>query len=45
MKTTKIITKNGHIERMLIVGSSGSGKTNTLLNLIQQVNDNLIDKI
>ena len=31
--------------RILIIGSSGSGKTNALLNLIKQDNDNLIDKI
>ena len=31
--------------RILIIGSSGSGKTNALLNLIQQDNDNLIDRI
>ena len=32
--------------RMLIIGPSGSEKTNVLLNLIQkQDNDNLIDKI
>ena len=32
--------------RMLIIGSSGSGKTNALLNLIQkQNNNNPIDKI
>ena len=30
--------------RMLIIGPSGSGKTNALLNLIQQDNDNLINK-
>ena len=31
---------------MLILGSSGSGKTNALLNLIkEQDSDNLIDKI
>ena len=30
---------------MLIVGDSGSGKTNALLNLIQKDNDNFIDKI
>ena len=31
---------------MLIIGGSGSGKTNTLLNLIkEQDNDNVIDKI
>ena len=27
------------------IGSSGSGKTNALINLIQQDNNNLIDKI
>ena len=31
--------------RTLLIGSSGSGKTNALLNLIQQDNDSLIDKI
>ena len=31
--------------RMLIIGSSGSGITNALLNLTQQDNDNIIDKI
>ena len=31
--------------RMLIIEPSGSGKTNVLLNLIQQDNNNLIDKI
>ena len=31
--------------RMLIKGPSGSGKTNALLNLVQQDNNNLIDKI
>ena len=31
--------------RMLIIGPSGSAKTNTLLNLIQQHKNNLIDKI
>ena len=31
---------------MLIIGGSGLGKTNALLNLIkEQDNDNLIDKI
>ena len=35
-----------HSYRMLIIGGSGSGKTNALLNLIkEQGNDNLIDKI
>ena len=31
--------------RMLIIEPSGSGKTNALLNLIQQDNNNLIHKI
>ena len=31
--------------RMLIIGTSASGKTNALINLIQQDNDNFIDKI
>ena len=30
---------------MLIIGLSGSGITNALLNLIQQCNNNLINKI
>ena len=30
---------------MLKIGPSGSGKTNGLLNLIQQDNNNLVDKI
>ena len=30
---------------MLIIGLSGSGKTNALLHLIQKDNDNFIDKI
>ena len=35
-----------HPYRMLIIGGSGSGKTNALLNLIKkQDNDSLIDKI
>ena len=35
-----------HPYRMLIIGGSGSGKTNALLNLIkEQDNDSLIDKI
>ena len=35
-----------HPYRMLIIGGSGSGKTNALLNLIkEQDSDNLIDKI
>ena len=29
--------------RMLIIGPFGSGKTNALLNLVQQDNDNLIE--
>ena len=32
-----------HPQRVLIIGGSGSGKTNTLLNLIKEQND--IDKI
>ena len=31
--------------RMVIIGPCGSGKTNTLLNLMQQDSNNLIDKI
>ena len=35
-----------HPYRRLVIGDSGSGKTNSLLNLIrQQENDELIDKI
>ena len=49
-KVMKIIIKYGHIPdhpyRTLIIEGSGSGKTNALLNLIEeQDNDNLIDKI
>ena len=33
----------GHLHRILIIGGSGSGKTNTLLNLIKGQDD--IDKI
>ena len=33
----------GHLYRILIIGDSGSGKTNTLLNLINEQKD--IDKI
>ena len=43
-----IISKNDDKKwsyRMLIIGSSGSGKTNALLNLIKKDNDNFIDKI
>ena len=32
-----------HPDRILIIGGSGSGKTNTLLNLINEKND--IDKV
>ena len=36
----------GHLYRMLIIGGSGSGKTNALFNLIkEQDSDNLNDKI
>ena len=50
MKIMKIIKKwpyiPDHPHRMLIIGGTGSGKTNALLNLIkEQVSDNLIDKI
>ena len=31
--------------RMLTIGSSGSGKTNALLNLIKKDNDDFVDKI
>ena len=43
-----VTSKNNHqnwLCRMLIVGPCGSGKTNALLNLIQQDNNNLIDQI
>ena len=43
-----VISKNDNKTwpyRMLIIVPSGSGKTNALLNLIQQYNDNFIDKI
>ena len=47
MKTTKNNEKwpyiPDHLYRILIIGGSGSGKTNTLLNLINEQND--IDKI
>ena len=46
-KTTKSAKKNGHIYphhpyRIIIIGHSGSGKTNALINLINEQND--IDK-
>ena len=41
--TTKNDNQNWRY-RMLIIGPPGSGKTNSLLNLIQQYN-NIIDKI
>ena len=44
-----ITSKNSDIEnwpyRMLIIGPSGSEKTNAVLNLIQKDNDKFIDKI
>ena len=47
MKTTKNNEKwpyiPDHLYRILIIGGSGSGKTNTLLNLINEQND--IDKM
>ena len=42
--TTKNDNKNWPY-RMLVIGPSGSRKTNTLLNLIQKDNNNFIDKI
>ena len=36
----------GHPYRILIIGNSGSGKTNTLLNFIKEQNNrDVIDKI
>ena len=49
MKTTKNTMENGHIfqiictYRILIIGGSGSGKTNVLLHFIKEQDD--IDKI
>ena len=48
METTKKTIKNGHLfqiicTEILIIGGSGSGKTNALLNLIKEQDD--IDKI
>ena len=47
MKTTKNIKKwpyiPDHLYRILIIGSSGSGKTNALLDLIKEQDD--INKI
>ena len=43
-----ITTKNDNKTwpyRILIIGPSGTGKTNALVNLIQKDNDNFIDKI
>ena len=34
-----------HPYRMLMIGASALGKTNLLVNLIKQDNDNLVDKI
>ena len=42
--TSKNDNKN-YPYRVLLIGPSGSGKTNALLNLIQQDENNLIDKI
>ena len=42
-KTTKNTMENSHMTTFLIIGGSGSGKTNTLLNLIKEQDD--IDKI
>ena len=48
MKTTKTTAKNGpyipdHPYRIIVIGCSGSGKTNALINLIYEQND--INKI
>ena len=43
MKIKLNIIKIGHIFQILIIGGSGSGKTNVLLNLIENQPD--IDKI
>ena len=48
MKVIKNAMKNGHIyliirTEFLIIGGSGSGKTNTLLNLMNEQHD--IDKM
>ena len=50
MKTIKITKKQPYIPdhryRIIIIGDSGSGKTNAMLNLIKEKDsDNLIDKI
>ena len=38
--------KNGHMYRIIIIGGFGSGKTNTLLNLIKEQDHlDVIDKI
>ena len=42
--TTKNDNRNSSY-RMMIIGPSGSRKTNELLNLIQKDNNNFIDKI
>ena len=43
---TKCLYISDHSYRILIIGGCGSGKTNTLLNLIKdQDSDNFIDKI
>ena len=44
METTKKTIKNGHLfqiicTEILIIGGSGSGKTNALLNLIKEQDD------
>ena len=50
MKTIKITKKQPYIPdhpyRIIIIGDSGSGKTNAMLNLIKEKDsDNLADKI
>ena len=34
-----------HLYRIIIIAGSGSGKTNTLINLIKKQHDHVIDKI
>ena len=46
MKITKNTMKNDHPYRILIIGGSGSGKKNTLLNVIKEQDyHDVIDKI
>ena len=46
MKITKNTMKNDHPYRILIIGGPGSGKKNTLLNVIKEQDyHDVIDKI